>query len=348
MKYILTCCLVILSTFTKAQSFHEIQTEFHSAAFTGLYFLDATYAGKLKAFVPIQENCQLHTLNENALSKWTEAYLNKLPADKRAKLLTQLSKWCKEDVLLSSIANYLYAFNDFTQVIAETPATKHLLNKYLKAPGQYWGSLDASQACELYYDMVNYVFTLNREQRLAFYKSYFDTSCKIAAEEGKEVTKGIIKDYKGEPLIGASVHIKNTQSGTYTDEDGSFSLEVSLNDTLNISHIGFATQELPVSADSMAIVMQIDKRCHDYLPVDTLTRLFRQKIVLPDLPCIKNVIEYKRANSSRSFQFETFNGVGSDYYVAELFYLAGNDQTSNLDFVANAKMTGLKLIRITI
>lgn len=84
----------------------------------------------------------------DALSQLTEAYLNKLSADKREKLLTKLSKLCKKDAHLGSVANYLQDFTEFTQVIAETPATKHLLN--MKAPGQYWGSLDAGQGCELY------------------------------------------------------------------------------------------------------------------------------------------------------------------------------------------------------
>lgn len=53
----------------------------------------------------------------------------------------------------------------------------------------------------------------------------------------------------GEPLIGASVAVKNTTRGTTTDFDGRFRLEVSgPNDVLLISYTGFSPQEITIGA----------------------------------------------------------------------------------------------------
>lgn len=55
---------------------------------------------------------------------------------------------------------------------------------------------------------------------------------------------GIVKDERsGEPIIGANVVIKGTTNGTITDLDGNFSLEVSEGAVLQISYIGYISQE---------------------------------------------------------------------------------------------------------
>ncbi len=57
---------------------------------------------------------------------------------------------------------------------------------------------------------------------------------------------GTVLDETGEPLIGVSVQVKGTTTGTITDFDGKFSLSVSANATLIISYIGYQTQNVEV------------------------------------------------------------------------------------------------------
>lgn len=60
----------------------------------------------------------------------------------------------------------------------------------------------------------------------------------------------------GQPLIGATVMIKGSTSGTVTDYDGNYSLDVpSANDTLVFSYSGFSTQEVPVNGQSVIDVV---------------------------------------------------------------------------------------------
>lgn len=54
---------------------------------------------------------------------------------------------------------------------------------------------------------------------------------------------GSVVDENGEPLIGATVFVKNSTIGTQTDFDGNFILEANINDVLTIRYIGFKNQE---------------------------------------------------------------------------------------------------------
>ena len=60
--------------------------------------------------------------------------------------------------------------------------------------------------------------------------------------------EGTVVDATGMPIIGASVLEKGTTNGTITDLDGNFSLAVSSKDAvLQISYVGYTTQEIPAS-----------------------------------------------------------------------------------------------------
>ena len=62
--------------------------------------------------------------------------------------------------------------------------------------------------------------------------------------------KGVVKDAKGEPIIGATVTEKGTKNATVTDYDGNYSLNVAnRNATLVITYIGFNTQEVKAGSD---------------------------------------------------------------------------------------------------
>ena len=66
---------------------------------------------------------------------------------------------------------------------------------------------------------------------------------------------GVIKDATGETVIGASVMVKGTKTGTVTDFDGRFHVECTPGATLVISYIGYQTQEVKAT-DGMNVVLQ--------------------------------------------------------------------------------------------
>ena len=58
------------------------------------------------------------------------------------------------------------------------------------------------------------------------------------------VVKGQVTDKNGDGVIGATVKVKDAVSGTVTDFDGNFSLNVQKSGTLVISYIGYLTKEV--------------------------------------------------------------------------------------------------------
>uniref|UniRef100_UPI0035A6ACF4 SusC/RagA family TonB-linked outer membrane protein n=2 Tax=uncultured Bacteroides sp. TaxID=162156 RepID=UPI0035A6ACF4 len=63
-----------------------------------------------------------------------------------------------------------------------------------------------------------------------------------------KTVNGLITDKNGESVIGASVLVKETSTGTITDLDGKFTIpNVPDNATLKVSYVGYITQEIPVS-----------------------------------------------------------------------------------------------------
>ncbi len=67
--------------------------------------------------------------------------------------------------------------------------------------------------------------------------------------------KGVVKDAAtSEPLIGASVAIKGTTTGTVTDLDGNFILNAKAGDVLQVVYTGFVAQDITVGDDLMVTV----------------------------------------------------------------------------------------------
>ena len=79
--------------------------------------------------------------------------------------------------------------------------------------------------------------------------------------------QGTVVDDKGEPVIGASILVKNTTHGTITDIDGRFTIIVpSGSNTLVVSYVGLNTQEVAVKP-VMNIILSADVELLDELVV---------------------------------------------------------------------------------
>lgn len=68
----------------------------------------------------------------------------------------------------------------------------------------------------------------------------------LMAQEEASVKGSVVSDVDGMPLIGVNVIQKGTTNGAITDIDGKFVLAVPVNGTIEISYIGYITQEIKV------------------------------------------------------------------------------------------------------
>jgi len=82
---------------------------------------------------------------------------------------------------------------------------------------------------------------------------------KTIAQQDKKMIRGKVTDEQGEPIIGANVVEKGTTNGEITNIDGKFSLMVNENAILQISYIGYITQEIPVIKQrNFTVILQED------------------------------------------------------------------------------------------
>lgn len=67
----------------------------------------------------------------------------------------------------------------------------------------------------------------------------------LTASAQTQTVKGVVTSAaEGEPLIGATVMVKETKSGTVTDFDGNYTLKIAKGQTLVISYIGYETKNI--------------------------------------------------------------------------------------------------------
>ena len=89
----------------------------------------------------------------------------------------------------------------------------------------------------------------------------------VSQQSLKKVT-GTVKDMEGEPIIGANVVEKGTTNGIITDLNGQFTINMKETSILEISYIGYATQEYNVQGQSVFnVVMREDTKLLDEVVV---------------------------------------------------------------------------------
>lgn len=86
---------------------------------------------------------------------------------------------------------------------------------------------------------IKYVVT---DRHIALYA----VTDKVQQNSDKKTITGTVVDKDGIPVIGANIVEKGTTNGTVTDLDGKFSLRVTPGATLQVSYIGYMTQEMKI------------------------------------------------------------------------------------------------------
>lgn len=94
-----------------------------------------------------------------------------------------------------------------------------------------------------------------------------DVKSTNTAQQVKTIT-GMVTDTSGEAIIGANIRIKGTTTGTITDIDGKFSIEAEPRSVIEVSYIGYLTQEVLVNNQkSIRILLKEDTKTLDEVVV---------------------------------------------------------------------------------
>ena len=148
---------------------------------------------------------------------------------------------------------------------------------------------------------------------------------------------GIIKDAKGTAIEGATVKVKSSKTGTSTAKDGSFTINASDNDVLEIVSVGFKTKTIAVKDGSFNITLDASVeelqevvlvgsrkggrvKTESPVPVDVINiNSVGQTTAKPDLESMLNMsvpsFNYNKqsgADGSDAIDFASLRGLGFD------------------------------------
>ncbi|GBU07751.1 SusC/RagA family TonB-linked outer membrane protein [Bacteroidales bacterium] len=143
---------------------------------------------------------------------------------------------------IEAYSQYKIAYND-TQLDVSQKVNLNIKNK------------DATQVFKDLLKDTGYSFKINGN-----YVVVVPEQLKNKKQESDKTEKvtGIVKDENGEPVIGASVVVKGTSNGTITDLEGKFSIEIPENAILQISYLGYNSQDVPMRGKKTVSIKLIE------------------------------------------------------------------------------------------
>ena len=94
--------------------------------------------------------------------------------------------------------------------------------------------------------LTNTGYTYEITEKRAILLKEKTTGTPVFKKEIQQKVSGTVTDEKGMPLPGVNVYVEGTTTGTQTDFDGNYSLEVRPEDELVFQFLGFTTQKITV------------------------------------------------------------------------------------------------------
>ena len=110
--------------------------------------------------------------------------------------------------------------------------------------------------------------------------------------------KGQVVDETGEPLVGATVKVKDSNAGTITDFDGNFQLDVKSNATLVISYLGYKNREIAVRGRAVLDPIKLESDNNVLEQVVVVGYGTQKKADLTGSVSIVNAEEMKKVSNS--------------------------------------------------
>ena len=97
----------------------------------------------------------------------------------------------------------------------------------------------------------------------------------------EKTVSGIVSDENGLPLIGTTVLIVGSSSGTTTDFDGKYAIKAKTGDVLSYSYVGYSTQNITVGAsNTIDTSLQPDNTLDEVVITETRNNQTKASIML--------------------------------------------------------------------
>jgi len=190
--------------------------------------------------------------------------------------------------------------------------------------------------------------------------------------QSKTITGTVVSAEDNMPLPGASIIVKGTTTGVQTDFDGVYSIEVSTGNTLVFSYVGYATQEIVISDQSVVdISMASDAQALDEIVITGYGKQARTTLTTSVSKLDTQILETStRSNAATALQGTiaglrvtnttgqpgstpqivlrggtSFNGTGSPLILVDgipsSFYALNSDDIESIEVLKDAAATAI-------
>ena len=149
-------------------------------------------------------------------------------------------------------------------------------------------------------EQANIVYEMKERQIVLKEKKVSEQS----VSQKKRLLQGLVKDEQGNPIIGASIQLKNTGTGVITDLDGLFQIQVTdKNSVIVISYIGYVTQEISVGErSSITVQLKEDTKSLEEVVVTAFGATQKKETMVGSIQQVRPA-ELKVPSSSLSTSF---------------------------------------------
>ena len=96
-------------------------------------------------------------------------------------------------------------------------------------------------------------------KKITLFFVVFFTSSLLFLYAQENLVSGKVTDDSGIPMIGVTIQLKGTNTGTTTNFDGEYSINAPEGSTLIFSFVGYVTKEIPVTDSTINVTLEPDK-----------------------------------------------------------------------------------------
>ncbi len=117
---------------------------------------------------------------DSVVSRLSEILVTPTAGPKRQLLVEAVSRWCRAKRIVDDLPELCSCREDafFEEAVYTNTESKDLFKKYLKAEGQYWGSISIDESLDLYYRVINLIAHSNTSIRASFLEQYSNYFCR--------------------------------------------------------------------------------------------------------------------------------------------------------------------------
>ena len=104
-----------------------------------------------------------------------------------------------------------------------------------------------SEVLDEVFEGTDVVYAMEGKNIMLMHRSKENATLVPEQQTQGHTVKGLVTDVEGEPIIGANIKVEGTSAGTITDLEGRFTIDVPDNAVLQVSYIGYISQNVKVN-----------------------------------------------------------------------------------------------------